>query len=238
MSATSLSGCKLTYFPLPGRGETARLLLTIGGVNFSDERVPGAQWGALKPNTPWGSMPVLTLSDGKVLAQQRAIVRFIAKHVGLYPGEDHFAAGLIDSIIDACEDVQGINSVGRGKEQSEKERDRLAAVSEGGNIYKLLAKIDAFIAEHGDGNGHCVGDKLTVADIHVFSYTSNLGSGFFDGVPATVTNPFKNIQRVRKAVADLPAVQAWYTNNSSRSDFAKQIEANFVAARNIDTSAL
>ena len=77
-----------------------------------------------------------------------------------------------------------------------------------------------------------------MADVHLFSYTSNLGSGFFDGVPATVTDPFKNIQRVRKAVADLPAVEAWYADNSSRSDFAKKIEANFIAARNIDVSAL
>ena len=206
-SSSALDSCKLTYFPLAGRGETARLLLAIGGVAFTDDRVPGAQWGALKPSTPWGSMPVLALKDGRVVAQQRAVIRFIAKHVGLYPAEDLFAAALVDSLVDVLEDVQGINDVGRGKEQSEKERDRLAAVSEGGKIYNLLARIEAFISEHGDGNGHCVGDKLTMADVHLFSYTSNLGSGFFDGVPATVTDPFKNIQRVRKAVADLPLLK-------------------------------
>ena len=35
MSSSALDNCKLTYFPLPGRGETSRLLLAIGGVELA-----------------------------------------------------------------------------------------------------------------------------------------------------------------------------------------------------------
>ena len=234
---SALSGCTLTYFGLPGRGETTRMLLAIAGVKFTDERLAFQDWGALKPTAPFGSMPLLTLSTGFRLAQQRAIARFVGKHTGLYP-EDPHAAALVDALMDALEDVQGINGVGRGKPQAEKEADRLAAVSPGGKIYQVLAKIDAYIGEHGDGAGHCVGSTLTIADVHLFSYTSNLGSGFFDGVPNTCTNTFSNIQRVRKCVADLPAVQAWFAADRPRSDYAKKIEANFVAAKDIDLSSL
>jgi prostaglandin-H2 D-isomerase / glutathione transferase len=238
-TAATLQGATFTYFPMPGRGETVRLLLALGHVAFTDNRVPGKDWGALKPSTPWGQMPFLTLRDGRTLAQARAVARFVAQHVGMYPA-DFYQAARVDELLDALEDIGGINGVGRGKEQAEKEADRLAAVSPGGKIHALLTKIDAFIGEHGDGAGHSVGNALTVADVHVFSVTSNLGSGFFDGVPNTVTDSFKNIQRVRQNVSNTDEILAWYAKAEAagRSEFCRKIEANFVAAKDIDLSSL
>ena len=63
---------KFYYFPLPGRGEPARLALALGGVPFSDVRVEGKDWPALKPSTPWGSLPYLALADGAIIGQSRA----------------------------------------------------------------------------------------------------------------------------------------------------------------------
>src|SRR5205823_3991649 len=51
---------KLTYFDMHGgRGEVARIALSIGGVAFEDRRVKFADWPALKPSTPFGAIPVL-----------------------------------------------------------------------------------------------------------------------------------------------------------------------------------
>ena len=234
--AHPLAGSKLSYFPIAGRGETTRLLFAIGGIPFEDHRVTGASWGALKANTPWGSMPVLTLPDGQQIAQQRAIARFVAKHIGLYPASDFLTAARIDELLDAIEDLSKINDVGRGKPQPEKEADRLAAVTgPNGNIYQIFAKVEAYIANHGDGAGHAVGSALTLADVHLFAAASNIGSGFFDGVPCTCTDPFPNIQRVRKLVASLPNVQSWYARAEAagRSEYARRIEANFAGAANL-----
>ena len=78
---------KLFYFDFHGgRGETARLALSIGGVPFDDERVKGADWPALKPSMPFGELPVLEV-DGQRLSQSNAINRYVGQLTGLYPDE-------------------------------------------------------------------------------------------------------------------------------------------------------
>ena len=72
---------KLTYFNLRGRAEPTRLLLAYGGIEYEDCRlVPGfvdpKEWMVLKPNTPYGSVPLLEW-NGEVLAQSMAIARYL-----------------------------------------------------------------------------------------------------------------------------------------------------------------
>ena len=207
--ASVLAGSKLTYFGIPGRGEAVRLALTIGGVDFEDERVPFQAWGKVKPTTPWGTVPVLELADGSQLAQARSILRFVGKATGLYPSEP-LLAQRVDELMDALEDLDAaITSAGRGLPKEEQEAARLAAVSEGGAVYSLLAKIDAFIKAHGSG-GYAVGVGMSIASILTFVTLGRVVGGVFFGVPPTVCDPFPNIQAVRRTVGSDPAVVAWY----------------------------
>merc|ERR1712209_76390 len=73
---------KLTYFDLEGRGELIRLLLHAGNIDFEDLRFGFGEWAKHKPNTPFGSVPVLHW-DGEEMAQTMAIVRFVARKVGM-----------------------------------------------------------------------------------------------------------------------------------------------------------
>ena len=52
-----MSDIKLTYFPAKGRAEISRLILSYSGVKFTDERLTGEQFGALKSSLPWGQIP-------------------------------------------------------------------------------------------------------------------------------------------------------------------------------------
>ncbi|XP_078702031.1 hematopoietic prostaglandin D synthase-like [Branchiostoma floridae x Branchiostoma belcheri] len=72
---------KLTYFNGRGRGETIRLLFAAGGIKYEDVRIEGAQWPALKPNTPFGHLPILEV-DGVTLSESATIARFVAKMAG------------------------------------------------------------------------------------------------------------------------------------------------------------
>ena len=75
---------KLT-FPLPGRAEKVRLAFVLGGVEFEDVRVPPADWPALKPNTPYGQVPILEI-DGAVMGQSEAMLRYAGQLTpSLYP---------------------------------------------------------------------------------------------------------------------------------------------------------
>ena len=135
----------------------------------------------MKASTRWGSCPFLTLADGTIVGQTRALQRFIARHTGFYP-EDFLQAASVDELIDALEDLPGmINSAGRGMEQKEKEAARVALVGADGNAGKILSAIDATIGAFGDGAGHSVGESITLADIATFTTTTHLFSGFFDG---------------------------------------------------------
>ena len=61
------------------------------------------EWGALKPQTPWGQMPVLTMADGTQYGQARSILRFIGKFSNLYP-EDPLLAHAVDALCDQEKD--------------------------------------------------------------------------------------------------------------------------------------
>ena len=57
-----MSKPKLIYFDAPvSRGEECRLALHLSGVDFEDVRIASGDWPALKPKTPFGSLPVLEL---------------------------------------------------------------------------------------------------------------------------------------------------------------------------------
>ena len=216
-SSTLLQNCKLTYFGIPGRGEATRLALTIGGVTFQDERVAFPDWGKLKPTTPWGSLPILSLKDGRSVAQQRAILRLVGKETGLYPQDDAFVAAKIDELMDAVEDIgQKTNSVGQGLEKEAKEKARAEACAEGGVTYAILQNVDNFIAANngGKGGGYTVGSTLSIADLYLYTSCNNLVSGLYDGVPTTTTlEPFANINAVRKTVRNHPAVTQYYIDH-------------------------
>ena len=78
---------KLTYFDFHGgRGEPARLALSIGGIAFEDDRVPPSDWASRKAQTPFGALPVLEV-DGQVVAQSNAINRYVGKLADLYPSD-------------------------------------------------------------------------------------------------------------------------------------------------------
>ena len=76
---------KLTYFDFHGgRGEPARLALSIGGIAFEDDRVQTSDWERRKGDTPFGALPVLEV-DGQIVAQSNAINRYVGKLADLYP---------------------------------------------------------------------------------------------------------------------------------------------------------
>ena len=71
-----MSDIKLTYFDLKGRAEISRLILSYSGAKFTDERLSGAQFGAIKSSLAYGQMPILNYK-GQVIYQSITIARYI-----------------------------------------------------------------------------------------------------------------------------------------------------------------
>lgn len=199
-----MSKPRLIYFDFAGsRGEECRIALHLAGVDFEDVRIPGADWPALKPKTPYGSMPILELAGKPPLAQSNAILVYIGRQYGLHPKED-LEAAYHEALMEYAEDLRhAISPTMRMTDEAQKRaareelaRDYLPAW--GSNVERQL------------GDHHFVGgDKLHVVDLKLYMIVRWLTSGAVDHVPTTVFDSFPKLMRVFQQVGAHPGVMAW-----------------------------
>jgi len=188
-----------------GRGEPVRIAFSIGGIPFEDDRVPFAEWGARKPGTPFGSLPVLEV-DGKTLAQSNAITRYAGRLARLYPS-DPWEAALCDETMDAVEDVitEVAATMALPEEAKKARRQALAAGPFPFYLERLQRKLEA------NGGKYFAGASLTIADLKAAILIRMLSSGVLDHVPADL--PEKTAPQLVEhyaRVMDDPGVKAYY----------------------------
>lgn len=157
---------KLTYFPVAGRGELARLLFTFGGVAFEDNRIAGPAFGALKPTLPLGQLPILEI-DGVVYAQSMAIARYAAKAAGLYPVDAAQALG-VDMVSETIVDLVTafIDIMFKTADATLKAEKSAKFFAE--SLPKTLAALESLVQ-----GKYFVGESATLADVHLFDLVHN-----------------------------------------------------------------
>jgi len=200
---------KLTYFDFHGgRGEPARVALSIGGIAFEDDRVPLVNWERRKADTPFGAVPVLEV-DGQILAQSNAINRYVGKLADLYPS-DPWQAALCDEAMEAVEDIINklVPTFNLPEEQKKAQRQALAE----GPITFYLTRLQQRLEAHG-GRYFAV-DRLSVADLKVFVWIRNLKSGVLDHVPTDLPDRVapKLMEHYERVKTD-PGVKAYYAKH-------------------------
>ena len=107
----AIKGAELHYFFLRGLGEVPRLLLELtqtpydSVMYFSRKDPKDKEYKAI---APFGQMPLYTDDElgGTWLAQQGAIVRHIARRLGL-GGKTSKDEALIDMLFEGAKDIQG-----------------------------------------------------------------------------------------------------------------------------------
>ncbi|GIL57255.1 hypothetical protein Vafri_12500 [Volvox africanus] len=200
---------KIHYFPVPGRAEVARLILSIGGIPYEDVHYTHATFPEAKPKMPFGQVPVLEFPDGKLLAQSGAINRYTAKLAGLYP-EDPLKAARADEADFLLVDFMDLFSPTWFLPREEKikaQQEILAGKGKDklGFLSKLLGNL---------GEGYVAGDKLSFVDLTIFSTLSSLVSGMYEGVPTTLLGEYPALKAFRNKIANEPGVKAFYEKNS------------------------
>jgi glutathione S-transferase len=197
---------KLTYFDFDGgRGEPARIALSIADIPFDDDRVPGEEWPQRKPETPFGALPVLE-ANGKVLAQSNTINRFVGRLADLYP-TDPWQAALCDEAMDAVEDIgtQIVATFNLPEEEKKQRREALVA----GPIPLYLSRLEERLLAN--GGRYFADDRLTVADLKVFLWVRHLKSGVLDHVPADLPDRIApELIAHFSRIAEDPGVKAYY----------------------------
>ena len=197
---------KLTYFDFHGgRGEPARIALSMGGIPFEDERVKGTDWERRKPSTPFGALPLLE-KDGEILAQSNAINRYVGRLTNLYPS-DPWQAALCGEIMEAVEDITSKIAATMFLSDEQKKVQRKALVE--GPLPFYLARLQQTLEAH--GGRYFAGGKLSVADLKVFVLIRQLKSGVLDHVPADLPDRIapKLIEHYER-MQNEPGVKAYY----------------------------
>jgi prostaglandin-H2 D-isomerase / glutathione transferase len=197
---------KLSYFDFHGgRAEPARLAMHIGGIAFEDFRFPFADFPEVRKSTPFGQVPILHV-DGVLVTQSDAITRYVGKLAGLYP-EDAFQALLCDEVMGAVEDANSKLVASFGLTGDALKEARTALVN--GPITMYLQWLQVQLQAHG---GHYFADnRLTIADLKVFTYVRGLISGRLDHVPTDLVEQLAPALMVHmQRIALTPAVAQYY----------------------------
>lgn len=192
----------LTYFDAPmSRGEECRLALTIAGVDFEDKRLARADWLALKPNTPFGSLPLYEEPGRPVLAQSNAILALIGRRHGLHPKDD-FEAARHEAIMSYVEELRAAVTVTmrmQDAEEKKRAREQLAATYLpvwGGHVERQI----------GDGP-FFGGVAINVVDLKLLLIHRWFRGGALDHIPATVFADFPKLNLLAAAAEDHPRVK-------------------------------
>ncbi len=200
-----MTKAKLTYFDISGsRGEECRLALHLAGVEFEDNRIKFADWPALKPTSPFGSLPILELPGEPPLAQSNAILVLIGRRHGLHPSNDVEAARH-EALMAHVEDLRHTASPTLFIKDAEQKRTAREALATGylptwaGFTERLLGE-GPFVA----------GAKLHVVDLKLFMVVRWFATGTVDHIPPTVFDGFPKLKALYQAVGAHEQVKAWY----------------------------
>jgi glutathione S-transferase len=199
---------KLTYFDAPvSRGEECRLAFAIAGVDFDDHRITREQWAALKPTTPFGSVPVLEVPGRPPIAQSNAILALIGRLHGLHP-TDPFEAAHHEAVMCAVEDLRALVAPSGRLPEIEKRiaREQLAA----GPLPTWAKHVEAQIGE----GPFYAGAKPHVVDVKLYMGVRAFRNGVLDHIPTTVFDGSPKLIRLCDAVAEHPAVKAWIAKHA------------------------
>jgi len=196
---------KLTYFDFSGsRGEECRLALHLAGVDFADERLDRAAWMARKPNTPFGSLPVLSIEGKGELAQSNAILAYIGRAHGLHP-TDPWEAARHEAVMSSVEELRArIDPSMRTKDEAEKKRLREELAT--GYLPTWADSIERQI----QAGPFLAGERINVADLKLHLITSWIGKGSLDHIPADLFARNPKLSRLGAAVAQHPDVARWH----------------------------
>ena len=234
-------GYVLNYWNIPGRGESIRVMFALANVEFKNNFIPlplpldnptdinpppfdDGTWGRLKPKTPWGSLPTLLLPSGKVIGQQRSILRYLAKNIKykgkfLYPPQADEAVQ-VDSFMDMLEDIWPI-LIGLNGPDSMDTAPLYSKMLGHGTLNEFLnprmkfgsgdlaAQFDFLEGAMSDEGPFLLGRDISCADILLFAAIAWWGAGMFGNMNIMLDNRPK-LERSITQVGKIESISNYY----------------------------
>lgn len=189
---------KLIYFSLTGLAEPIRYILNYGGAEFEDYRMEREDWPKIKPEMPFGQVPVLEI-DGKKVNQSTAISRHLAKQFGL-TGKNEWEALETDIAVDTIHDLRLRISAYAYETNEVAKAEKINIIKD--QVPNYLERLDAQVKKNG---GYLVGGALTWADLTFVS----LLEYFNFMVKSDLIENYKNLKQLEQTVNNVPAIKSY-----------------------------
>ncbi|KAF9933086.1 Glutathione S-transferase S1 [Linnemannia zychae] len=203
---------QLMYLDIGCVGATARDILAFGKANWSNYVPNKDEWDSGKIPTPFGVMPVLTItaSNGKkaVIAESVPVDHYLAKKFGLL-GNNEWEEYSIKAIYNNIHHLRERSLTRVTLTYADKWQQGLETF--------LAVTVPGFIANHefhlrvNGSNGYYFGDKLSLADIHLVNVMDH-----FLSLPAPVGTSIGAefaksalLSKVRENVEKNPEIASW-----------------------------
>ncbi|GFT02192.1 probable glutathione S-transferase 7 [Nephila pilipes] len=157
---------KIIDYVYPTAGELARLILQFKDVEYEDEKVdsPDRIYEA-EEESPFGVLPIL-LVDGKIVAQQNGIARYLARELDLV-GKTNEEAAICDMVMDG---LGVMFSKVRGNQISKLDSKQQIALFKQmmeEDVPRYLAKYEHFLERSDISSGYLASEQLTWCDLGV-----------------------------------------------------------------------
>lgn len=182
------------------------MAFAVAGVDFEDNRIAHAAWSSLKPNTPFGALPILEVEGKPAVSQANAILGYIARKYELLP-RDEWEAFRVLSLLEAAEELRHTISKTFGIKDADELKRRRTELAEG-PIKSWGAHMERQIV-----GPFAAGDQIGVADIKLFVVLGWLKKGVLDHIPADVLDHLPKLQALFENVKNHPRVVAWYARS-------------------------
>jgi len=213
---------QLKYFDIKGAAETCRVLLALGGEDYTDTRyqmdpttfqspqfLEDKSSGKLSINL--NRAPVLITPSGRTIGQSKAIERYIARKCGLM-GRTSEEEAIIDCIAEHCRDVKDaamrkrFSKFVKDKTDEEKAQDRTQWFNE--DMPLLLSKIEQSVTEISTRPGYTLGDEPTYADVTIWALLRDCSDTDLDDTTMAAAK-CKSLNAIADQIASHPGVAKW-----------------------------
>ena len=160
----------LSYFPVYGKGEALRWLLTHAKVDFVDEMITQDAWPERKVKDFNGaSLPAWKFAGSdKIYGQSASILRMLGLKYGYLPTdpeEYHTVDTVMEAIVD-YNDTKVLRALFGASDPTE-EQIKTAVDAQ----HKFFVFLETLLAKH--GKDFAAGEKITIADFAAGSFIHN-----------------------------------------------------------------
>lgn len=208
--ATSPRQHSLLYFDSPGRAQVIRICLTLAGVDWHDERLAYSDWATIKPTTPLGSVPVLTI-DGVPHVQSVALARYAGRLAGWYPA-DPWQALVVDEVMESLNELMSKTPRSADPDEFKQLRQDYQRTT----MTKYANFVEAAIQRNG-GVG-VVALQPSIADLALRLLVQGVAQGNWDHVDPHFFETFPGIMATCQMIEEHKDIQAYYNKATPKEE--------------------